>query len=135
MPSASKPKSRSGRSSPRRVARSSATTPTVEDADSDIGSMKLDAKPESEATILDKPLPDEFCFKPKETVWILVNERWISGRIFLSTPRIRPSDNQPCWNVLYQDKFGHRLRKYFAPLLGEMKPDTAMVRQMLQAAH
>ncbi|KAF7307514.1 hypothetical protein MIND_00546000 [Mycena indigotica] len=75
------------------------------------------------------------CDIANEIVWIRNNDKWMPGRIFLSTPKLRPKDNFLCWNVVYQDKAGHRLRKYFAPLLGELKPDTASVRQLLQEAH
>lgn len=45
------------------------------------------------------------------------------------------TQNLTYWNVLYQDSFGHKLRKYFAPLMGELKPDTPAVRSLLREAH
>ncbi|KAF7302896.1 hypothetical protein MKEN_01251900 [Mycena kentingensis (nom. inval.)] len=121
----------SGSSTPRRLTRSTATTlvrieSSAPEPDSD------DSGEQHGATSLDEPA--EYSFKPNELVWVRNNDKWISGRIFLSAPKVRPSDNLPCWNVLYQDKFGHKLRKYFAPLLGELKPDTARVREMLKEA-
>ncbi|KAJ7054020.1 hypothetical protein C8F01DRAFT_1260236 [Mycena amicta] len=117
---------------PRRVTRSTATALRVDDA-----SMELkDSDSASQASVgsLDEPLEYDYQFKPNEPVWIFNNNKWTSGRIFYAAPKVRPSDNLPCWNVLYQDAFGHKLRKYFAPLLGELKPDTARVRQMLKEA-
>ncbi|KAJ7058224.1 hypothetical protein C8F01DRAFT_312143 [Mycena amicta] len=80
--------------------------------------------------------PWAYTFKPNEHVWIRHHDKWISGRIFpRSVPKIRSTDNLTYWNVLYQDAYGHKLRRCFSPLLGELKPDTPRIRRMLRAAH
>ncbi|KAJ7716219.1 hypothetical protein DFH07DRAFT_862373 [Mycena maculata] len=80
--------------------------------------------------------PWAYTFEPNDRVWIRNHDKWIKGRIFpRSVPKTGSSDNLTYWNVLYQDKFGHKLRKYFAPLLGELKPDTTAVRSLLREAH
>ncbi|KAK7008094.1 hypothetical protein R3P38DRAFT_3281200 [Favolaschia claudopus] len=43
--------------------------------------------------------------------------------------------NLTYWNVMYKDTFGHHLRKSFAPLAGELKPDIPAVRKLLREAH
>ncbi|KAJ7447870.1 hypothetical protein B0H11DRAFT_2081838 [Mycena galericulata] len=80
--------------------------------------------------------PWEYIFQPNDRVWIRNHDKWIKGRIFpRSVPKMGSSDDITYWNVLYQDSFGHKLRKYFAPLLGELKPDTSAVRSLLREAH
>ncbi|KAJ7909490.1 hypothetical protein B0H13DRAFT_2014129 [Mycena leptocephala] len=77
-----------------------------------------------------------YAFQPNQKVWIRNHDKWIRGTIFpRSVPKVGTSDNLTYWNVLYQDSFGHKLRKYFSPLLGELKPDTAAVRKLLREAH
>jgi len=79
--------------------------------------------------------PWTYTFQPNDRVWIRNHDKWIRGRIFpRSVPKVGTNDNLTYWNVLYQDSFGHKLRKYFAPLLGELKPDTAAVRKLLREA-
>ncbi|KAJ7474276.1 hypothetical protein FB451DRAFT_1248474 [Mycena latifolia] len=80
--------------------------------------------------------PWAYTFQPNDRVWIRNHDKWIKGRIFpRSVPKLGSSDNLTYWNVLYQDSFGHKLRKYFSPLLGELKPDTSAVRGLLREAH
>ncbi|KAF8140763.1 hypothetical protein K438DRAFT_1834186 [Mycena galopus ATCC 62051] len=80
--------------------------------------------------------PWSFPFQPNQKVWIRNHDKWIRGTIFpRSVPKVGLSDNLTYWNVLYQDSFGHKLRKYFAPLIGELKPDTPAVRRLLREAH
>ncbi|KAJ6474466.1 hypothetical protein C8R47DRAFT_1144234 [Mycena vitilis] len=95
---------------------------------------------DDENNVYDEPRslddPRAYTFKPKDSVWIRNNDRWIRGTIFpASVPKINNGDNLTYWNVRYQDDFGHKLRKYFSPLLGDLKPDTAAVRKLLQEAH
>ncbi|KAJ7250110.1 hypothetical protein B0H12DRAFT_1120825 [Mycena haematopus] len=80
--------------------------------------------------------PWAYPFQPNQKVWIRNHDKWIRGTIFpRSVPKVGLSDNLTYWNVLYQDNFGHKLRKYFAPLIGELKPDTPAVRKLLREAH
>ncbi|KAJ7630184.1 hypothetical protein FB45DRAFT_1058241 [Roridomyces roridus] len=80
--------------------------------------------------------PWAYVFQPNDRVWIRNHEKWIHGRIFpRSVPKLGSHDNLTYYNVLYQDSFGHKLRKYFSPLLGELKPDTSAVRSLLKDAH
>ncbi|KAJ7259694.1 hypothetical protein C8J57DRAFT_1720281 [Mycena rebaudengoi] len=87
----------------------------------------------------DEPLnlddPWAYTFEPNDRVWIRNNDKWIQGRIFSrSSTKVLFRDNIPYWNVFYQDTYGHKLRKYFAPLRGEIKPDTSAVRALLRDA-
>ncbi|KAF7297099.1 hypothetical protein MIND_00942800 [Mycena indigotica] len=80
--------------------------------------------------------PRAYTFKPNERVWIRNHDKWIAGRIFPSSvPKIRSSDNLVYWDVKYSDSYGHKLRRCFAPLLGDLKPDNARVRRLLREAH
>ncbi|KAJ7088228.1 hypothetical protein C8R43DRAFT_1115252 [Mycena crocata] len=126
--------SASGPSKPRRTA----VPPQFPDPD--VAEMDTDSDDENNAALMHfepRHLSDawEFNFQPNEPVWIRHNEKWIRGRIFpRSSPKVGTTDKMIYWNVLYQDAFGHKLRRNFAPLLGELKPDTRAVRKLLKEA-
>ncbi|KAJ6614939.1 hypothetical protein B0H10DRAFT_2216200 [Mycena sp. CBHHK59/15] len=80
--------------------------------------------------------PWAYTFEANEPVWIRNNDKWIRGKIFSRPkPEILWSDELPHWNVIYQDTYGHKLRRYFSPLRGELKPDTPVVHELLRAAN
>ncbi|KAJ7223271.1 hypothetical protein GGX14DRAFT_557851 [Mycena pura] len=127
-----------GPSKPRRTVISVPTAPPdpvfPEDA------MDIDADENDSSRAGGGPLhlddPWAYTFQPNDRVWIRNHDKWIAGRVFpRSVPKIGSRDSLTYWNILYQDAFGHKLRRYFAPLLGELKPDSARVRQMLREAH
>ncbi|KAJ6509119.1 hypothetical protein DFH09DRAFT_1199177 [Mycena vulgaris] len=133
MPSrTSRSTSASGPSKPRRAA-APAPAAYEDTADSDVDENNA-ALARYEPRHLDDPFA--YSFQPNDRVWIRNHDKWIEGRIFpRSVPKLGSSDqNLTYWNVLYQDSFGHKLRKYFAPLLGELKPDTDGVRDLLRDA-
>ncbi|KAF7367644.1 hypothetical protein MSAN_00828000 [Mycena sanguinolenta] len=121
-------------SGPSKARRAPAPEPEVfeEDMDFDIDENNAALAHEQPRSLDD---PWAFPFQPSQKVWIRNHDKWIPGRIFpRSVPKVGLSDNHTYWNVLYQDSFGHKLRKYFAPLLGELKPDTPAVRKLLREA-
>ncbi|KAJ7671858.1 hypothetical protein B0H17DRAFT_192567 [Mycena rosella] len=143
-------------SRPSKLRRVAPPDPVFEDSDMDSDGDENDAAlARYEPTHLDAPWA--YSFEPNDRVWIRNHDKWIKGRIFPhSVPKLGSSDvrifslplnflkftpfffaaqNLTYWNVLYQDSFGHKLRKYFAPLLGELKPDTSAVRSLLRDAH
>lgn len=85
-----------------------------------------------------------------DNVWIRLNSEWIEGKV-CGSPRLgmtrkvcralQASDHRILipeqkeglfWKVTYTDG-KHQLRRYFAPLNGDIKPDTEDVRQLLEA--
>ncbi|KAJ7139229.1 hypothetical protein C8R44DRAFT_867395 [Mycena epipterygia] len=93
--------------------------------------------------------PWAYTFQPNDPVWVRNHDKWIKGTIFphskpkvgsrnvrISSPLIifTTTPNLVYWNVQYQDSFGHKLRRNYAPLLGEIKPDTSAVRSLLLKA-
>ncbi|KAJ7073471.1 hypothetical protein B0H15DRAFT_1027452 [Mycena belliarum] len=79
--------------------------------------------------------PCAYNFKSNDCVWIRNQGKWIAGRIFpgaRSGPLRSANGTHDYYSVLYTDR-GHKLRRYFAPLLGELKPDTHAVRGLLRA--
>ncbi|KAK7064928.1 hypothetical protein R3P38DRAFT_3383365 [Favolaschia claudopus] len=116
-----------------RVLRATIPEPEIVDMDMDVD--------ENNATLvheqlghLDDPWPT--AFQPNQKVWIRNHGKWIRGKIFpQSVPKLGISDNLTYWNVMYKDTFGHHLRKSFAPLAGELKPDIPAVRKLLREAH
>ncbi|KAJ7356396.1 hypothetical protein DFH08DRAFT_770441 [Mycena albidolilacea] len=122
-------------SGPSKPWRAPAPEPEVSDVDMD---SDVDENNASLAREQPRHLDDPWVypFQPNEKVWIRNHDKWIRGKIFpRSVPKVGSSDNLTYWNVLYQDSFGHKLRKYFAPLMGELKPDTPAVRSLLREAH
>ncbi|KAF7340316.1 hypothetical protein MVEN_01950700 [Mycena venus] len=127
----------SGPSKPRRATRATTlAAPKPEDFDED---MNSDDDENSAPLAHEQPRhlddPWMYAFQPNEKVWIRNHDKWIPGQIFpRSVPKVGSSDSLTYWNVLYQDSFGHKLRRYFAPLMGELKPDTPTVRKLLREA-
>ncbi|CAK5265547.1 unnamed protein product [Mycena citricolor] len=61
---------------------------------------------------------------------------WQRGKIYASPAapqgrRIRASDNHIYWNVIYVNPSGHKLRRWFTPVNGDIKPDTPDIRALL----
>ncbi|KAJ7700295.1 hypothetical protein B0H16DRAFT_1483911 [Mycena metata] len=133
--------STSTRTSPRRRTGLSASGPSKPlrgasapkpDIDDDMASDNDENNPPPahwQPSHLDEPWP--YTFQPNDRVWIRNHHKWIKGSIF---PGSIPK-NLTYFSVVYRDSYGHKLRKYFAPLLGELKPDTAAVQSLLREAH
>ncbi|TFK28385.1 hypothetical protein FA15DRAFT_665351 [Coprinopsis marcescibilis] len=90
---------------------------------------------------LDEPLDCQF--KPKASVWIRTSEsNWYPG-VVVGHPKEMPlNDNDgyydsSTYGTYYMVEFRicNKIRKYFAPLNGEIKPDTEAVRQLLQESN
>ncbi|KAE9396530.1 hypothetical protein BT96DRAFT_977447 [Gymnopus androsaceus JB14] len=93
---------------------------------------------DSEST-LSEPLPEDldepwpFTFHTGQAVWIRTSGgNWHSGRV--SSETTRKGNTREKEGLFYPVKFDGKLRKYFAPLNGEIKPDTPHTRRLLKAA-
>jgi len=82
-------------------------------------------------------LDDVFDFSPKsgEFVWVkakTTTETWYKGLVMKGTKSgpIRQGKE----GTFYLVRYRHNLRRYFAPLLGDIKPDTPEIRQLLNDA-
>ncbi|KJA21950.1 hypothetical protein HYPSUDRAFT_41567 [Hypholoma sublateritium FD-334 SS-4] len=77
--------------------------------------------------------PCEYPFKARDLVWVRTKgDKWMSGKVS-GRVRVGPTRNQEqgfWYHVNFGPKFN--VRKYFAPMNGEIKPDTHEVRQLLR---
>ncbi|KAH8101459.1 hypothetical protein BXZ70DRAFT_1007289 [Cristinia sonorae] len=88
----------------------------------------LDVHPET----LDQPF--HWYIEPDITVWIKpADGKWRKGIVFAEWHTLYLHDRIQQWYVEY-GKGQHRKRELFAPLLGNMKPDTPEVRELLRKA-
>ncbi|TEB26365.1 hypothetical protein FA13DRAFT_1816999 [Coprinellus micaceus] len=82
--------------------------------------------------------PKDYQFQSGSRVWVRTSEHnWRLGKVVKDQSRRRPLARNPTQEAdYYQVQFGvngkMNTRKYFAPLNGEMKPDTHLIREMLQ---
>jgi len=80
---------------------------------------------------LDEPWP--YTFRAGDVVWVrTVGGNWHSGKVTGQTTRKGQTREKE--GLFYPVVFNDKLRKYFAPLNGEIKPDTIHVRHMLKDA-
>lgn len=80
---------------------------------------------------IDDPWP--YTFHPGDTVWVrTVGGNWHSGRVTGQTTRKGQTREKE--GLFYPVVFNEKLRKYFAPLNGEIKPDTFHIRRLLKDA-
>ncbi|KAJ3735355.1 hypothetical protein DFJ43DRAFT_43877 [Lentinula guzmanii] len=93
---------------------------------------------DSEST-LSEPLPEDldepwpYTFHTGQAVWIRTSGgNWHSGRV--SSETTRKGNTREKEGLFYPVKFDGKLRKYFAPLNGEIKPDTPHTRRLLKGA-
>ncbi|KAG6902014.1 hypothetical protein C0995_005662 [Termitomyces sp. Mi166 len=91
-------------------------------------------------TTLSEPLPLEldeawsYTFQPGESVWIRTQGgNWRQGRVTGQTTRRGPT-RQSKEGLYYPVVFDGKIRKYFAPLNGEIKPDTLHTQRLLKEA-
>jgi len=80
---------------------------------------------------LDEPV--EYPFKVHDRVWVRTKkEKWCQGRVSGQAIRVGQTRHQK-QGLFYPVNFGskYNLRKYFAPMNGEIKPDTKSVRRIL----
>jgi len=80
---------------------------------------------------IDDPWP--YTFQTGDHVWVrTVGGNWHSGRVTSQTTRKGQTREKE--GLLYPVIFNEKLRKYFAPLNGEIKPDTPHIRRLLKEA-
>ncbi|ESK84827.1 hypothetical protein Moror_508 [Moniliophthora roreri MCA 2997] len=86
-----------------------------------------------------EPLPEDldeswpFTFQAGDAVWVrTAGGNWLRGRV--SGEITRKGLTREKEGLFYPVKFDIKLRKYFAPLNGEIKPDTPHTRRLLKAA-
>ncbi|KAF9482352.1 hypothetical protein BDN70DRAFT_435834 [Pholiota conissans] len=78
---------------------------------------------------------DEACdypFKNRDPVWVRTKgDKWTFGKV---SGVIRTGPTRYQQGFFYHVNFGpkHNVRKYFAPMNGEIKPDTQKVRRLLR---
>jgi len=137
MPASNNPRSANKTRSPVQAQKLQAVTPEERDSwsDSESGGGSSES---SDATLSD-PQPEEldegwpYTFRPGEKVWIrTVGGNWYPGRV--SGQTTRKGQTRQKEGLFYPVIFNEKLRKYFAPLNGEIKPDTPHVRKLLKAA-
>ncbi|KAF8897973.1 hypothetical protein CPB85DRAFT_1229335 [Mucidula mucida] len=79
---------------------------------------------------IDEPWP--YMFQPGDSVWIrTAGGNWHRGRVSAQTARKGVISRQ---GFFYSVVFNERLRKYFAPLNGDIKPDSRHTRELLEGA-
>ncbi|KAF8499004.1 hypothetical protein F5888DRAFT_1686783 [Russula emetica] len=82
---------------------------------------------------LDEPWP--YTFRMGDNVWIRTEGgNWYPGKV--SSNNVKQGKTRQKEGLLYPVIFriGSRIRKYFAPLNGEIKPDTLRTRMLLRRA-
>jgi len=82
-------------------------------------------------------LDEEYDFSPKpgDSVWVKSKsdiETWYQGVVLKGTRS--GTVRQGKQGIFYSVRYRHNLRRYFAPLLGDIKPDTPHVRRLLKQA-
>ncbi|KAG2023879.1 hypothetical protein CC2G_001485 [Coprinopsis cinerea AmutBmut pab1-1] len=97
---------------------------------------------EEDLDIMDIDKPLDYNFKIRDQVWIRTSENnWYHGVVVGQHPKIMPlasdksgNHEEPTHGAYYMVEFRicNNIRKYFAPLNGEIKPDTEEVRQLLR---
>jgi len=118
----------SPRSQPNPTTRLRAVTPeeleSLSDGDSDA------TLSEPQPSDLDEPWL--YTFQAGDVVWIrTVGGNWHSGRVTGQSPRKGQTREKE--GLFYPVVFNDKIRKFFAPLNGEIKPDTMYIRRLLKA--
>ncbi|KAH9994488.1 hypothetical protein BJV77DRAFT_308796 [Russula vinacea] len=94
-----------------------------------------------EADSLESPGPDDldepwpYTFRMGDSVWIRTEEgNWYPGKV--SSNNVKRGQTRQKEGLFYPVIFriGSRIRKHFAPLNGEIKPDTLRTRILLRRA-
>ncbi|KAK7468320.1 hypothetical protein VKT23_002834 [Stygiomarasmius scandens] len=74
-----------------------------------------------------------YTFQAGDSVWVrTAGGNWHQGRV--SGETTRKGQTREREGLFYPVKFDGKIRKYFAPLNGEIKPDTAHTRRLLKEA-
>ncbi|KAI0809095.1 hypothetical protein BC629DRAFT_1481941 [Irpex lacteus] len=71
-----------------------------------------------------------YFFADGQSVWVRIDEEWIPGVI--SGKRTQSIHARGSEGLSFPVMYGQHKRKYFAPLNGDIKPDTPDVRVLLQ---
>ncbi|KAH8988209.1 hypothetical protein EDB92DRAFT_1872931 [Lactarius akahatsu] len=80
---------------------------------------------------LDNPWP--YTFQMGDSVWIRTEGgNWYSGKV--SSKSVKRGPTRQGEGLFYPVIFRRRIRKHFAPLNGEIKPDTPRTRTLLRQA-
>ncbi|THV01260.1 hypothetical protein K435DRAFT_718226 [Dendrothele bispora CBS 962.96] len=80
---------------------------------------------------LDEAYP--YTFHTGDSVWVrTAGGNWHQGRV--SGETTRKGQTREREGLFYPVKFDGKIRKYFAPLNGEIKPDTPHTRRLLKEA-
>ncbi|KAG7450914.1 uncharacterized protein BT62DRAFT_544174 [Guyanagaster necrorhizus] len=86
---------------------------------------------EPQPSDLDEPWP--YMFQAGDRVWIrTAGGNWHAGRV--SGQTTRKGETREKEGLFYPVVFSDKLRKYFAPLNGEIKPDNRHIRCLLADA-
>ncbi|KAG7090584.1 hypothetical protein E1B28_009690 [Marasmius oreades] len=87
----------------------------------------------------DESLPEDlddgwgYTFQAGESVWVrTAGGNWLRGKVCGDITR--KGRTRTTEGLFYPVKFDNKLRKYFAPLNGEIKPDTPHTRRLLKEA-
>ncbi|KAL0945587.1 hypothetical protein HGRIS_014746 [Hohenbuehelia grisea] len=100
-----------------------------QDYDMDVDSDATLSEPQPDD--LDEPWP--YTFQSGDSVWVrTVGGQWYPGRVTSAPPR--KGSTQKKEGLFYPVVFDGKLRKFFAPLNGEIKPDIIPVRRLLKEA-
>ncbi|KAK1224950.1 hypothetical protein PQX77_012099 [Marasmius sp. AFHP31] len=74
-----------------------------------------------------------YTFQAGESVWVkTAGGNWVRGKVTGEITRKGPTREKV--GLYYPVRYGTKFRKYFAPLNGEIKPDTIHTRLLLQHA-
>ncbi|KAJ3501527.1 hypothetical protein NLJ89_g9296 [Agrocybe chaxingu] len=95
----------------------------------------LHRRDEYEPSFDDLDEASDYPFQDQDSVWVCTKQKkWCPGKVTGRTPRIGNTRIRKEGHF-YAVSFGSRshLRKYFAPLNGEMKPDSEEVRELLRS--
>ncbi|KII94440.1 hypothetical protein PLICRDRAFT_172090 [Plicaturopsis crispa FD-325 SS-3] len=90
--------------------------------------------PETQPDDLDEPWP--FTFSSGDAVWVRspTNHNWFLGHVASRSTRAGMTREKEGVYYCVQYRDGCRIRNYFSPLNGDMKPDSRHVQQLLKEA-
>ncbi|KAI0344239.1 hypothetical protein BDW22DRAFT_1142548 [Trametopsis cervina] len=117
----------------------SETSPTRSGSESDASSTSKrdrgvlnveEATHDLEVAIDDLDESLSYPFQDGQSVWVRVDTEWEPGVI--SGKRTQKTNTRSSEGLAFPVAYGQRKRKYFAPLNGDIKPDTPTVRALLQ---
>jgi len=111
------------------------TTPDGSESDTGATDEEVDLEASSEPGPDDLDDPWPYTFRMGESVWIRTEGgNWYPGKVSSNNAKRGPTRQKE--GLFYPVIFGigARIRKHFAPLNGEIKPDTGRTRTLLRQA-